>query len=262
MTSNPLVIKYGGSLLEDAKHQTVFLAQVAKLPKFHRPVVLVHGGGKEITKAMESERIETRFVGGRRYTDDAAMTVVDRVLGEINNRIVGILKSQGANAKGFSGKWKQLMMAKPLPELGLVGQPTEVNRALLDQIFSEADIPVFYSVACGSDGKPLNINADDFAMALAIACKAKRLIFLTDTGGILDKAGQQIDLVTETYIHQLIHDGTITDGMAVKAKACLEAVRKGVGRVDICKGIAGLVAATELPLGGTGFIKEPESRSV
>lgn len=257
MNDSPVVIKYGGSLLEDAAHQTVFLSQVAKLPKFHRSVVLVHGGGKEITAALKAGGIQTRFVDGRRYTDDATMVVVDRVLAEINVRMVDALKNQGTNAKGFSGKWKQVMLAKPLPELGRVGEPKAVDQDKLKQILQAVDVPVFYSVAVGDDGRSLNINADDFAMAIAIACKAKRLIFLTDTGAILDKSGQTIELVTEKDVNRLIKDGTISGGMAVKAKACLEAVRKGVGRVDICKGIAGLVAATEQSLGGTGFVIQP-----
>ena len=253
MTSNPIVIKYGGSLLEEPGHRTTFLKDVVELSKKQK-VILVHGGGKEISRQMEQAGLKPKFVDGRRYTDEATMAVVDRVLATINARIVDTLKKQGANAKGFSGKWKSVMVAEPLSQLGRVGEPKEVKRDILDQALLEADIPVFYPVAVDIDGKPLNINADDFAMALAIACKARRLVYLTDTGAILDKAGQPIELVTEKRVHQLIQDGTITGGMAVKSEACLQAVKKGVGRVDICKEIAGLTTATEQSLGGTGFI--------
>lgn len=249
-----IVIKYGGSLLEDASHQAVFLGQVARLPKVCRPIILVHGGGKEITQALESEAIPTRFVDGRRYTDEAAMAVVERVLAQINERIVRILKEQGADAKGFSGQWNRLMLAQPLPGLGRVGEPRQVNEDVLRQALGEAAIPVFYSVALGPDAKPLNINADDFAMALAIQGRARRLIFLTDTGAILDPSGKPIDLLTGKAVNALIADGMIRGGMAVKARACLEAVRKGVGRVDVCKGIDALAAAADSSLGGTGFV--------
>ncbi len=235
-------------------HQAAFLKEISRISKSGQSLLLVHGGGKEITKALETAGIPTRFVSGRRYTDEATMAVVDQVLAKINGRIVEILKSEGTSAKGFSGKWNQLMLAKPLTDLGRVGEPQDVREKILKQALGESKLPVFYSVAVDSDGKPLNINADDFAMALAIQCRAKRLIFLTDTGAILSKAGEPIHLITAKDVDALITDGTITGGMAVKARACLEAVQKGVGRVDICKTIQGLGTDRDESLTGTGFV--------
>jgi acetylglutamate kinase len=253
-TSHPFVIKYGGSLLEDEKHQLAFLKQVADLAK-REHVILVHGGGKEITRALESSGIPTRFVGGRRFTDDATMAVVEKTLAEINSRIVAALKKAGAKPKGYSGKFRELMVGRRMKELGRVGQPAFVDGGVLEAILEKSRLPVFYTVASDSDGGSLNINADDFALALAVTSHARRLIFLTDTGGILDKEGRQISFITERDVDELIEDQTITGGMAVKAQACVEAIRQGVGRVDISKGIDALLDP-EQSVDGTSFVQD------
>lgn len=250
----PLVIKYGGSLLEDPEHRVAFLKDVAVLARKEK-VALVHGGGKEITRALEASGLPTRFVQGRRYTDRAAMKVVEQVLSAINTELVGILKSQGINAVGLSGKSNQLMVARPLSDLGRVGQPDVVNQTRLKKMLGKIKLPVFFSVAMDSDGESLNINADDFALSLAVTCGAKRLVFLTDAGAVLDSQGQPLKIISASEVPELIGRHVITGGMIVKARACAEALRRGVGRVDICKGIQSLLSP-DVPMQGTSFVHD------
>jgi acetylglutamate kinase len=251
--SSLVVIKYGGSLLEDEAHQSHLLTQVAALSRKQK-VALVHGGGKEITKALETSGIATRFVNGRRFTDRATMAVVEKTLAGINQRIVDRLGQEKISAGGFSGRSQAVLIAKPIAELGCVGEPERVNMAILQDILDATDVPVFYSVAQDAAGEALNMNADDFALALAVAARVSRLVFLTDTGGILDKAGHPVTSVNGEGVERLIADGTITGGMAVKARACVDALARGVGRVDIAKGIESLLSGKE-SVDGTSFLE-------
>lgn len=182
------------------------------------------------------------------------MAVVEKTLGGINARIVAALRSKGIAAQGYSGRSQGLMTAKALADLGRVGEPTHVDRAVLLPLLDSSPLPVFYSVAQDAQGHPLNLNADDFALALAVASGSPRLIFLTDAGGILDKAGRPILRVDRNQVEALITDGTISGGMAVKARACVDALSRGVGRVDITKGIESLLA-DDVRLEGTSFLE-------
>jgi acetylglutamate kinase len=256
---HPVVIKYGGSLLDDDAHQAEFLKQVVELAKKER-VVLVHGGGKEITRALDASGLPSRFVKGRRFTDEATMAIVEKTLAGINRRIVQFLKQAGVQAAGYSGKHQGLMVGRVMKELGRVGQPAFVDEGVLDGVLEETLLPVFYSVAADSEKRPLNMNADDFALAVAVTARARRLIFLTDAGGILDKKGRALRMLTEREVGELIADQTITGGMAVKAEACVEALRRGVGRVDISKGIEALLDP-EKKVDGTSFIQDDTVRN-
>jgi acetylglutamate kinase len=255
----PIVIKYGGSLLEDPDHQWEFLKDVAKLSKKQR-VLLVHGGGKEINRQMEAAGLQARFVGGRRYTDEVMMSVVENALSKLNARIVDQLKSLGVKAQGFSGRDQHFMEAQAIPELGRAGQPSLIDEPALDLVLAKARLPVFYSVAEDISHEPLNVNADDFALALAIGIRAQRLVFLTDAGAILDTSRQPLGIVSETEVEALIEKGVITGGMIIKARACAEALRRGVGRVDICKGIKNLLSS-RVAMDGTAFVHNPEEQN-
>jgi acetylglutamate kinase len=236
LDSNVIVIKYGGSLLEDPAHRTEFLKDAAALSAKAK-VVLVHGGGKEISRALEKQGLPARFVNGLRVTDDATMSVVESVLGELNKKIVQQLIDLGTRAEGYSGKSEHLLVASVVPELGRVGKPERVNIAVFGRTLAKRTLPVFYSVAEDASGGSLNINADDFALALALACRAGRLVFLTDSGGILDGAGRQIPKIDKAMAETLIQTGIISGGMVVKARASVDAVAKGIGSVDITKNI-------------------------
>jgi acetylglutamate kinase len=253
LDSNNIVIKYGGSLLEDPGHRRGFLQQVAQLSKKAK-VILVHGGGKEITRALEQKGIPAQFVKGLRVTNDATMDVVEEVLSRVNREIVRELEGFGVRVEGHSGKDDRVLLAEPIPGLGRVGKPVRVDLAVFGRMISRPPVPVFYSVATDSMGRSLNINADDFALALAIACTAKRLVFLTDTGALLDKAQHPIPQINLSGIDRLLSDGTITGGMIIKIKACAEAMQKGVGTVDICKNIDALISAQPERLDGTSIV--------
>lgn len=243
-----IVIKYGGSLLEEHGHRSQFLREVAAVSAV-KSMILVHGGGKEISRQMENAGLITKFVQGRRFTDEAAMAVVEQALSELNRDIVAELKSYGAAAQGFSGRTDHLLEASPLTQLGRVGIPRQVDVAVLDRIIAATRLPVFYSVAEDADRNPLNINADDFATAIAMAVQATRLVFLTDTGGVLDSSGTLIPRITPDDAMRLARENVITGGMWVKTQACIEALRQGVGSVDIVKTIRHLSGATAAPEG-------------
>jgi len=248
-----VVIKYGGSLLDDAAHRSAFLREVATL-SCRSPIVLVHGGGKEITRQMEKAGLAPRFVNGRRFTDSQTMDVVETALASLNREIVEELGVLGATAKGFSGRTQHVLEGVALAELGRVGIPKKVAAPILQQLIAQASLPVFYSVAEDADKKPLNMNADDFALALAVALKASRLVFLTDTGGILDGNQKRITRLTPADVERLITDQVITGGMMVKARACVQALKDGVGAVDIVKSIGHLAGAGQTAPEGTEFV--------
>jgi len=260
MPVNPIVIKYGGSLLEDPAHRSAFLKKAAALSQ-KEEVVLIHGGGKEITRQMEKSGLQPRFIGGRRYTDDLTMTVVKQALSGLNRDIVSELIAAGAQAEGFSGEDGQLLEATPIAELGRVGYPRSVDQDVLATILKTVKLPVFYSVGVDIEGKPLNINADDFALALSVACRAQRLVYLTDSGGIRGSDGKLIPYLSPREVDGLIKSGVIKDGMVVKARACVRALQEGVGRVDIVQGIDHLLPSSKAAAEGTVFMPEPEKRN-
>ncbi|HVO33886.1 MAG TPA: acetylglutamate kinase [Elusimicrobiota bacterium] len=256
----PIVIKYGGSLLEEPGHRHNFLRQIATLRRTSK-IVLVHGGGKEISREMEKSGMTPRFVEGRRYTDEQTMTFVEKVLQRLNASIVAELAELGAAAHGYSGRFEHVMEAKSVFELGRVGSPNMIHENVLRQIIHADPIPVFYSVAEDVGRHALNVNADDFALALAVACKAKRLVFLTDAGAVLDARGYAIATISSSDVEDLIAQNIITGGMVIKARACVEALRRGVGRVDICKGIDGLLRAGQPVVAGTSFVHDPTEQN-
>jgi acetylglutamate kinase len=256
----PIVIKYGGSLLDEPGHRSAFLKQAAALSKKEK-LVLVHGGGKEITRQMEKAGLKARFVDGRRYTDEPTMKVVEEALSGLNREIVQELVAAGAGARGFSGQEDHLLEAAPVPELGRVGYPRSVNIEGFEKILAGTSLPVFYSVAEDIQHKALNINADDFALVLAVTCKAKQLIFLTDSGGVQGADGKVIPYIHPGDVDALVRAKVIKGGMIVKAQACVRALQEGVGRVDIVKGIDYLLSAGTLAPEGTVFLSGPEVRN-
>jgi acetylglutamate kinase len=187
------------------------------------------------------------------------MAVVESALQALNAEMVRSLKDLGVSAKGYSGRDRHLIEATTVPDLGRVGLPAKIDAAALKTILADPALPVFYSVAEDAGREPLNINADDVALALAVALQASRLVYLTDTGGLLGRDRQLISKIYEPEVDALISDGTITGGMLVKVKACLEALKQGVGLVDLDKDVKFLQAKQMFSNGTTIALRKPVS---
>ncbi|WP_114944695.1 acetylglutamate kinase [Microvirga calopogonii] len=246
-----VVIKYGGHAMGDRAAAEDFAEDVVLLEQSGIKPIIVHGGGPQIGKMLEKLGIKSEFKGGLRVTDEATVEVVEMVLaGSINKQIVGWIGAEGGKAVGLSGKDGNMVTARKVTrtavdpdsniekvvDLGFVGEPEHVNRAVLDQVLQAELIPVLAPVATGHDGQTYNVNADTFAGAIAGAMTAKRLLLLTDVPGVLDKNKNLIPEMTIEDCRRLIADGTITDGMIPKIETCIYALEKGVEAVVILDG--------------------------
>jgi acetylglutamate kinase len=250
-----IVIKYGGSLLEEPGHRTAFLKDVAALSKKQK-VILVHGGGKEISRQMEQAGLSPKFVNGRRYTDEATMAVVKKALARLNTEIVSELEKLGVQVFGSSGQEDHLMEAEVVQDLGRVGIPKKVNGVALEAVLKKKAMPVFYSVAEDVNHQPLNINADDFALEIAVACQAARLVFLTDTGGLIGADGKIIGGISDKQAESLIESGVITGGMVVKIRACIAGLKRGNLFIDMDKNIRYLLEGGGMFCNGTTIYRD------
>jgi acetylglutamate kinase len=246
-----VVIKYGGHAMGDRAAAEDFAEDVVLLEQSGIKPIVVHGGGPQIGRMLEKLGIKSEFKGGLRVTDAATVEVVEMVLaGSINKQIVGWIGVEGGKAVGLSGKDGNMVTARKVTrtamdpdsniekvvDLGFVGEPEHVNRAVLDQVLQAELIPVLAPVATGQDGQTYNVNADTFAGAIAGAMTAKRLLLLTDVPGVLDKNKNLIPEMTIEDCRRLIADGTITDGMIPKIETCIYALEKGVEAVVILDG--------------------------
>ncbi len=235
-----IVIKYGGAAQISDELKTSFARDILLLTLVGIKPIVVHGGGKEINKLLEKLGIKPNFINGVRVTDEATMEVVEMVLcGAINNEIVSLLCGHGAKAIGLNGKSSSFFKAKPLSEeMGLTGEVTEVDASIVERLLDEKFVPVIASVAEGDAlGHPgYNINADTLASAIAVAVKAKKVIFMTDTAGVLNKEKHLLASLNRQQIDELVENGTIAGGMIPKVEACLKAVDGGVEKAHIIDG--------------------------
>jgi acetylglutamate kinase len=243
-TGTRAVIKYGGAAMvkDDLKRSfalDVVLLQAAGL----RPVV-VHGGGHEITKTLDRLGQKSEFIDGQRVTGAVEMGVVEMVLtGKVNTEIVGLINTLGGTAMGLSGKDAHLIKAHKLPsrpgkpDLGWVGEVESINTEILDLLLGKNYMPVISPVGLGTEGASFNINADMVAAEIAIAAKAKKLIFLTDVAGILDENGQLLSELRAADLRGRLQEGrAVKGGMQVKAQAILRALEGGVEAVHVVDG--------------------------
>jgi acetylglutamate kinase len=240
-TKKTIVIKYGGAAqinpdLKERFAQDLVLLYLVGI----RPVV-VHGGGKRINELLDKLQLGTQFVDGMRVTDEKVMEVVEMVLsGSINKEITTLLNHHGAKAIGISGKDANFLKAQPLEggKYGLVGDITEVDHVVLENLMNEKFIPVIAPIGSGgtTDHPGYNINADLAASKIAVSLKAEKVLFLTDTPGILDKEGNLLSSLTAEEVETLKADGTLYGGMLPKVSACMEAVSGGVKNAHIIDG--------------------------
>lgn len=234
------VIKYGGAAMTDPLLKETFGKDVTILRKIGINIVIVHGGGKEITDIAKKLGIETKFVDGQRYTDEKMVEVVQMVLaGKINKEIVNLINRNDGGAIGLSGVDNMLLCAEKLVEgeadLGLVGKVTSVNVPFIELLLKNGMMPVIAPVGVGSDGTTYNINADLAAGAIASALKAEKLVYLSDIEGIVINK-KRISTMTETEAERLIEQGAIFGGMIPKVQSAFKTLNAGVKKVHIVDG--------------------------
>ena len=237
-----VVVKYGGNAMISEELRHAVISDIILLHLVGIRVVVVHGGGPEITDMLGKIGKESRFVDGLRYTDGETMDVVQQVLcGKVNKNLVATLNRMGGKALGLCGMDAGLFQAKALDEkYGLVGEITHVEPQVVEDALENGYIPVVSTVAQGVDAETAyNINADTAAAKLAVALHAEKLILLTDVRGLLRDPKDENTLLPVVELSQvpgLIHDGVIKGGMIPKVDCCVEAVRSGVENTIILDG--------------------------
>ncbi len=243
-----VVVKMGGSIMDDERALTDMLTDVVFLNTVGMRPVIVHGGGKAISEAMERRELEVQFVQGRRYTDQRTLTVVEHVLcNEVNQRLVTRIETLGSGAMGLHTLASNVLFSEKLfleeedrkIDLGFVGRVTSVNAKLID-LLSQADtIPVIAPLGRDKTGVKLNCNADTAAGEVAAALKAEKFVVVSDTHGIRRDAEDPETVavsLTEAEIRKMIESGAISGGMLPKVEACLRALDAGVSRTHIIDG--------------------------
>ncbi len=240
-TGKTVVIKYGGSAMEDPALRAQVMSDIVLLKIIGVNPVLVHGGGKAINKAFERYGIPVRFENGLRVTTDEAMAIVNMVLvGEVNQSLVRDINEHGNLAVGVSGSDAGTIKARQLaPEYGRVGEIVDVNAGYLNAVIEDDYIPVVAGVALGEDGGHYNINADIAAGAIAGAIHAHKFIALTDVDGLYLDFGDKSTLIsnlTRDEAQRLIDEGSISTGMIPKLDSCVAALDAGVERAHIING--------------------------
>ncbi len=236
-----IVIKYGGSAQTSRELKEKFAQDIALLHTVGMKPIIVHGGGKAITQLLADLGVETKFVDGQRVTTREVMRVAEMVLsGEINKEIVSLLNAHGTKAIGLSGKDGSFLEATPkdFKNFGFTGVIQNVNPQIIDNILDDGFVPVIAPIASGIKVGHIgfNINADLAASKIAVALKARKVLFLTDTKGVMDKNMQLLNTLDIKRTEELKRDGTINGGMVPKVDACIEALRGGVKKAHIIDG--------------------------
>lgn len=236
-----IVIKYGGNAMLNDELKKSVMRDIVLLSLIGIKVVLVHGGGPEISDMLSKTGKENKFIGGLRVTDGETMDIVQMVLsGKINKELVSLINSIGGSAVGLSGIDGALIETKQLcEELGFVGEIVKINSKIITDVLEKGYIPVVSSIGCDSSGNAYNINADTAAAEIASSLKATSFILMTDTIGLLNDKNDVNTLIPRVDIKEapaLIESGIVDGGMLPKVNCCISAVEKGVDRVFIIDG--------------------------
>lgn len=243
-----IVVKFGGSAMEDESNTDRILTDLTFMECAGMRPVVVHGGGKAITRGLKASGIDSKFVRGLRVTCEKTMQVVERVIkGEVNPRLVKILERKGARAQGLNGEDVFRVARKverdpdtgEMLDWGFVGEPTEVNTRPVLDLQGRDIIPVITPLGLGADGRVHNVNADTAAAALARALKARKLVFLTDVPGLLRDPGDPKSVIPTLRISEvakLMREGIIGGGMLPKIESCVEALNAGVKKIHLIDG--------------------------
>lgn len=238
-----VVIKYGGNAVTSEELKNAVMSDIVLLSLVGIKAVLVHGGGPEINEALKRMNIESRFIGGLRYTDADTAEVVRMVLaGKINKALVSLLEQHGGRALGLCGSDGGMLQVKKLEgpnDLGFVGEITDVNVRPIRDALDNGYIPVIATVSTDASGQVYNINADTAASRIAAALQAENLILMTDIRGLLRDKDDETTLIPEVQVSEvpyLVKQGIISGGMIPKIECCVEAVRRGVAKTCIIDG--------------------------
>jgi len=234
------VIKLGGALLDRPARLRVVTRAIIRLSRRLQPVV-VHGGGRELTRWLDRLDIPFRFIDGQRYTSAAAIGVCEMVLsGRMNKMLAGMLSASGVRAVGISLKDGGLMIARQCRRLGYVGMPVRVNPGIVRALVAAGFVPVISTIAADARGTTLNINADWACPLLAEALEADTVMYLTDVPGILDADGRVIPRIRRASFAGLMRSKVISEGMVPKVRAAFDALDRGVRQVRILDGSRGI----------------------
>lgn len=236
-----IVIKYGGSAQTSPELKEKFAEDIVLLKLVGMNPVIVHGGGARISELLEKLEIHSEFVDGHRVTSEETMRVVEMVLsGEINKNITSLLNHHGAKAIGISGKDSSIIKAEPKEngKFGYTGVITDVDGEMIDNLIKEGFIPVIAPIADSAEPNHpgFNINADVAASKVASAINAQKVLFLTDTKGVLDKSGNLLNSLDKDEVSEYKADETIAGGMIPKVDSCIDAITNGVNKAHIIDG--------------------------
>jgi len=236
-----IVVKYGGNAMIDDELKSAVMRDIVMLTLIGIKVVLVHGGGPEISEMMKKVGKQTEFIDGLRVTDKETVEIAQMVLaGKINKNLVNLIEMVGGKAIGLCGTDGHMIKAVPMrKELGFVGEITEVNTEIITDTIEKGYIPVIATVGCDDEGNTYNINADTAAARIAGALGAASLISMTDIKGLLRDKDDENSLISKVNVSeapQLVKEGIISGGMIPKVECCTEAIRRGVNKVFIIDG--------------------------
>ena len=233
-----ILIKLGGTLLDSIESRTRLATEVAGLQARGLQVVVVHGGGKQMTRFLSDRGVESRFVGGLRVSTPQVIDAVLKVLaGTVNHELVASFVAAGAKAVGLSGIDASLTEAEQMhADLGAVGRPIRSDAAILDLLTTNGYLPVVACVAGDKQGRIFNVNADQMAVACASGYRADHLLFLTDVDGVKDSDGNVVSNLTPVGCEKLIAGGIATGGMQAKLNAATDALKNGIAQVIIAPG--------------------------
>ncbi len=241
------VVKYGGHAMIDDTLRRSFARDIVLLKYVGLNPVVVHGGGPQVDEVLSSMGVVSDRIDGLRITDDKTMDVVEMVIGgKLNQEIVSLICGHGGRAVGLSGKDDRFIRGRRAPKMrtksgdmvdpGRVGEIETIEPEVVHELMDAGFIPVIAPIACAEDGSSLNVNADTVAGRLAAALKARKLVLMTDTHGVLDAAKNLLSTLTADEIARLKREGTIVGGMIPKVDCALDALERGVDQVHVLDG--------------------------
>ena len=238
-----IVVKYGGSAMIDEALKQGVIEDVVLLKLVGFKPIIVHGGGKEISRWVDKVGMKTRFIDGLRVTDSDTMELAEMVLAKVNKELVSKVQALGVKAAGICGKDGGLLKAKKKlldgQDIGFVGDIDQVDVKILKDLLEKDFLPIVFPIGMDNEGTSYNINADEAAAAIATALKAEKLAYLSDVEGVRKDPQDPESVISELYVNEaeaLIEDGTISGGMIPKIENCMDAISRGVSRVHIMDG--------------------------